>query len=213
MGTTWAVGGHRRRVRVEWGWERLPGGEGPPAAYAACLAASQGTLARGLWGPSLVSTSTRNLEAPAAGSTSPGCWRVTPPIGNLFVVQRRIRLRPRYLRDVSQVDTRTTIQGEEISAPVCISPTGFHCLAWPDGEMSTARGGSSPRGLPPGALLCAGGILPAGRQLQGSLERLREGKWLESRRVGKGLLHACSPNTSLRLRKIPVFHNKEWIGG
>lgn len=52
---------------------------------------------------------------------------------------RKIRLRPRYLKDVSRVDTRTTIQGEEISAPICISPTGFHCLAWPDGEMSTAR--------------------------------------------------------------------------
>ncbi|XP_036894724.1 hydroxyacid oxidase 2 isoform X2 [Sturnira hondurensis] len=52
---------------------------------------------------------------------------------------KRIRLRPRYLKDVSQVDTRTTIQGEEISAPICIAPTGFHCLAWPDGEMSTAR--------------------------------------------------------------------------
>ncbi|XP_008054271.1 hydroxyacid oxidase 2 [Carlito syrichta] len=52
---------------------------------------------------------------------------------------KKIRLRPRYLRDVSKVDPRTTIQGEEISAPVCIAPTGFHCLVWPDGEMSTAR--------------------------------------------------------------------------
>ncbi|XP_037355908.1 2-Hydroxyacid oxidase 2 isoform X2 [Talpa occidentalis] len=52
---------------------------------------------------------------------------------------KKLRLRPRYLRDVSQVDTRTTIQGEGVSAPICISPTGFHCLAWPDGEMSTAR--------------------------------------------------------------------------
>ncbi|KAM5256746.1 LOW QUALITY PROTEIN: 2-Hydroxyacid oxidase 2 [Ctenodactylus gundi] len=51
----------------------------------------------------------------------------------------RIRLRPRYLRDVSEVDTRTKIQGEEISAPICISPTAFHCVAWPDGEVSTAR--------------------------------------------------------------------------
>ncbi|XP_023391138.1 hydroxyacid oxidase 2 [Pteropus vampyrus] len=52
---------------------------------------------------------------------------------------KKFRLRPRYLRDVSQVDTRTTVQGQEISAPICISPTSFHCLAWPDGEMSTAR--------------------------------------------------------------------------
>ncbi|XP_029422244.1 hydroxyacid oxidase 2 isoform X2 [Nannospalax galili] len=52
---------------------------------------------------------------------------------------KKIRLRPRCLRDVSKVDTRTTIQGMEISAPICISPTAFHCIAWPDGEMSTAR--------------------------------------------------------------------------
>ncbi|XP_059120900.1 2-Hydroxyacid oxidase 2-like isoform X2 [Peromyscus eremicus] len=52
---------------------------------------------------------------------------------------KRIRLRPRYLRDVSEVDTRTTIQGQEISAPVCISPTALHSMVWPDGERSTAR--------------------------------------------------------------------------
>uniref|UniRef100_A0A8C8SUC9 (S)-2-hydroxy-acid oxidase n=1 Tax=Peromyscus maniculatus bairdii TaxID=230844 RepID=A0A8C8SUC9_PERMB len=52
---------------------------------------------------------------------------------------KRIRLRPRYLRDVSEVDTRTTIQGREISAPICISPTALHSIAWPDGERSTAR--------------------------------------------------------------------------
>ncbi|XP_052587838.1 2-Hydroxyacid oxidase 2-like isoform X2 [Peromyscus californicus insignis] len=52
---------------------------------------------------------------------------------------KRIRLRPRYLRDVSEVDTRTTIQGQEISAPICITPTAFHSMAWPDGERSTAR--------------------------------------------------------------------------
>lgn len=52
---------------------------------------------------------------------------------------KRIRLRPRYLRDMSKVDIRTTIQGQEISAPIGISPTAFHAIAWPDGEKSTAR--------------------------------------------------------------------------
>ncbi|KAL1772532.1 hydroxyacid oxidase 2 [Sigmodon hispidus] len=52
---------------------------------------------------------------------------------------KRIRLRPRYLRDVSEVDTRTTIQGQEIKAPICISPTAFHSVSWPDGERGTAR--------------------------------------------------------------------------
>ncbi|XP_016048711.1 2-Hydroxyacid oxidase 2 isoform X3 [Erinaceus europaeus] len=52
---------------------------------------------------------------------------------------KKIHLRPRYLKDVSEVDTKTMIQGAEVSAPICIAPTGFHCLAWPDGELSTAR--------------------------------------------------------------------------
>ncbi|KAL8202590.1 UNVERIFIED_CONTAM: hypothetical protein K2H54_019514 [Gekko kuhli] len=53
---------------------------------------------------------------------------------------KRIRLRPRMLRDVSVIDTKTTILGTEISFPVGIAPTGFHRLAWPNGEKSTAKG-------------------------------------------------------------------------
>ncbi|XP_077202015.1 2-Hydroxyacid oxidase 2 isoform X2 [Paroedura picta] len=52
---------------------------------------------------------------------------------------KRIRLRPRMLRDVSVVDTKTTILGTEIGFPVGIAPTGFHRLAWPSGEQSTAK--------------------------------------------------------------------------
>lgn len=52
----------------------------------------------------------------------------------------RIRLRPRILRDVSVSDTRTTVLGTEISFPVGIAPTAFHCLAWHEGEVATARG-------------------------------------------------------------------------
>lgn len=54
----------------------------------------------------------------------------------------RIRLRPRILRDVSVSDIRTTILGTEISFPVGIAPTAFHCLAWHEGELATARGKS-----------------------------------------------------------------------
>ncbi|XP_076850466.1 2-Hydroxyacid oxidase 2 [Brachyhypopomus gauderio] len=52
---------------------------------------------------------------------------------------KRIRLRPRILRDVSMSDTRTTVLGTEISFPVGIAPTAFHCLAWHEGELATAR--------------------------------------------------------------------------
>ncbi|XP_015273375.1 PREDICTED: hydroxyacid oxidase 2, partial [Gekko japonicus] len=52
---------------------------------------------------------------------------------------KRIRLWPRMLCDVSVIDTKTTILGTEISFPVGIAPTGFHRLAWPRGEKSTAK--------------------------------------------------------------------------
>ncbi|XP_053792485.1 2-Hydroxyacid oxidase 2 isoform X2 [Vidua macroura] len=57
-----------------------------------------------------------------------------------ILAYKRIRFRPHMLRDVSVMDIRTKILGSEISFPVGIAPTGFHQLAWPDGEKSTARG-------------------------------------------------------------------------
>ncbi|NWW69786.1 HAOX2 oxidase, partial [Climacteris rufus] len=56
-----------------------------------------------------------------------------------ILAYKRIHFRPRMLRDVSVMDIRTKILGTEISFPVGIAPTGFHQLAWPDGEKSTAR--------------------------------------------------------------------------
>ncbi|XP_053561749.1 2-Hydroxyacid oxidase 2 [Bombina bombina] len=56
---------------------------------------------------------------------------------------KRIRLRPRMLRDVSATDTRTTVLGTEISCPIGIAPTAFHSLAWPEGETNTARAAES----------------------------------------------------------------------
>ena len=44
------------------------------------------------------------------------------------------------LRDVSRIDTSTTILGERIDFPVCVAPTAGHKMAHPDGELATARG-------------------------------------------------------------------------
>ncbi|NWH23499.1 HAOX2 oxidase, partial [Grus americana] len=56
-----------------------------------------------------------------------------------ILAYKRIHFRPRMLQDVSVMDIRTKLLGTEISFPVGIAPTGFHQLAWPDGEKSTAR--------------------------------------------------------------------------
>ncbi|XP_013417864.1 hydroxyacid oxidase 1 [Lingula anatina] len=57
---------------------------------------------------------------------------------------KRYRLRPRFLhRDVTNRDMSTTIQGQPIDFPICISPSGLHKLVHPDGELATARAAAS----------------------------------------------------------------------
>src|SRR2546421_12733482 len=51
----------------------------------------------------------------------------------------RIRLRQRVLVDVSTCDMRTTVLGTPVSMPILIAPTGFQCLAHPEGECVTAQ--------------------------------------------------------------------------
>src|ERR1700687_5651576 len=50
-----------------------------------------------------------------------------------------LRLRPRVLRDVSQLTTSTTVLGTSVEAPVLLAPTAVHALADPEGEVATAR--------------------------------------------------------------------------
>lgn len=51
----------------------------------------------------------------------------------------RWQLHPHVLRDVSDVDTSTTVLGTRIANPVLIAPTAYHALAHPEGEPATAR--------------------------------------------------------------------------
>jgi 4-hydroxymandelate oxidase len=53
---------------------------------------------------------------------------------------RQLRLRPRMLRDVSNVSTETTVLGTTIHSPVLIAPTAMHGLVSPERELATARG-------------------------------------------------------------------------
>lgn len=54
-----------------------------------------------------------------------------------------IRLRPRVLRDVTNVDTGTTLLGRPLSHPIVVAPTAFHRMAHSDGESGSARGASA----------------------------------------------------------------------
>jgi (S)-2-hydroxy-acid oxidase len=52
---------------------------------------------------------------------------------------RKYKLRPRVLRDVSQVDTSVEVLGKRIDFPLCVSPAGIQAMAHPDGELATSR--------------------------------------------------------------------------
>lgn len=55
----------------------------------------------------------------------------------------RIWLRPRILRNVRDISTRTNILGVDIPIPLFASPTAMVKLTHPDGELSIARGCSN----------------------------------------------------------------------
>ena len=52
---------------------------------------------------------------------------------------RRLQFRPRVLRDMSEVDTSTTLLGKPMSIPLVLAPTGFTRIADPAGELAVAR--------------------------------------------------------------------------
>ena len=56
---------------------------------------------------------------------------------------RRLRLRPRMLNDVTQVDTSVSILGVRCNAPIMVAPFGRHKLFHPEGERATARGAAA----------------------------------------------------------------------
>jgi L-lactate dehydrogenase (cytochrome) len=51
----------------------------------------------------------------------------------------RVTFRPRVLRDMTTVDTSTTLLGRPLPLPLVLAPTGFTRIADPDGELAVAR--------------------------------------------------------------------------
>jgi L-lactate dehydrogenase (cytochrome) len=60
---------------------------------------------------------------------------------------RRLEIRARVLRDVSDVDTATTLLGRPLPLPLVLAPTGFTRIATPAGELDVARAAEQ-AGLP-----------------------------------------------------------------
>ena len=52
---------------------------------------------------------------------------------------RRVTFRPRVLRDMSDIETSSTLLGKPIPFPLVLAPTGFTRIADPAGELAVAR--------------------------------------------------------------------------
>jgi 4-hydroxymandelate oxidase len=55
----------------------------------------------------------------------------------------RLRLRPRVLRDVSEVSMATTVLGGRLPVPLLVAPMAYHRMAHPDGEAASAAGAAA----------------------------------------------------------------------
>ena len=53
---------------------------------------------------------------------------------------QEIRLRPRLLTDVSQLDPSLELFGQRLTMPILLAPTANHRLVHPEAELATARG-------------------------------------------------------------------------
>src|SRR6476660_6046280 len=55
----------------------------------------------------------------------------------------RLQLAPNILVDVSQLDTRVNLFGNELESPILLAPVAYHRLYHAEGELATARGASA----------------------------------------------------------------------
>jgi len=52
----------------------------------------------------------------------------------------KIKIQTHVLNDVSKIDTKVSILGQELAYPILIAPSAFHKIMHPEGEIATARG-------------------------------------------------------------------------
>src|SRR6185295_20303720 len=50
---------------------------------------------------------------------------------------RKLKLRPRVLRDIVEIDTSVSLLGAKLDTPIMVAPTGRHHLFHADGERAT----------------------------------------------------------------------------
>jgi len=90
------------------------------------------------------------LEAAAQARMSPGAFAFLATGADDEITLREnpaawraLRLRPRVLRDITAIDTSTTVMGDRVATPIMVAPSGRHKHFHPEGESATARGAAA----------------------------------------------------------------------
>ena len=90
------------------------------------------------------------LEAVARARLEPGAYDYIAggadgelTLADSLVAWSRLRLRPRVLRDVTEVSTATRLLGSLVPAPLLVAPMAYHRLAHPAGEAASAAGAAA----------------------------------------------------------------------
>ncbi len=91
-----------------------------------------------------------DFEAAAHERVSHGAWeRISGASADEITLRwnreayDRIRLKPRILVDVSKLDTRVTLFGQQLPFPILLAPTGGQKFVHPEGELAAARGAAA----------------------------------------------------------------------
>ncbi len=124
-----------------------------PATRRSALLSTLGLVAAGLRAQDKAKSeldqalSLPDFEALARNHISHGAWeRIQGGAADELTVRwnreayEHIRLRPRVLVDVSKLDTRVRLFGQELPFPILLSPTGAQGFVYPNGELAVAQG-------------------------------------------------------------------------
>jgi 4-hydroxymandelate oxidase len=91
-----------------------------------------------------------DFEAEARAKIPPGPWaRISGGAADELTLRwnheayEKIRLKPRVLVDVSKIDTRVTLFGQQLPFPILLAPTGFQKALHPEGELAAVRGAAA----------------------------------------------------------------------
>ncbi len=91
-----------------------------------------------------------DFQAEARRRVLPGAWaRIEGGAADELTLRwnheayEHIRLKPRILVDVSRLDTRVTLFGQELPFPIILAPTGGQKLIHPEGELAAVRGAAA----------------------------------------------------------------------